>query len=310
VICNLKIGDDIQRRNIVLAMAHSFGGKWTQEKLERVGNYLQTYSTALKNQSFKRIYVDAFAGTGYVNVKEKQNNPLLFPEFKESEVQEFVAGSAQIALNVNPPFDEYIFIEKDENRFSELGKLKEDFPNLANNISFQFSDANNFLQSFCNSNWANKRAVVFLDPYGMQVKWETIEAIAKTQAIDLWILFPLGVAVNRLLKRDGNISESVKNRLDEVFGTKEWFNEFFQEKTQPSFFEDNSGFEKTANFESIANFYNERLKSLFAGVAKKPLKLLNSKNNPLYLLCFAVGNPNPKAQGLALKFANHILQMR
>jgi three-Cys-motif partner protein len=117
-------------------MAHSFGGKWTQEKLEKVGNYLQTYSTALKNQSFRRIYVDAFAGTGYVNFKEKQNNQMLFPEFEETEVKEFVKGSAQIALNVIPPFDEYIFIEKDENRFSELEKLKEDFPHLANNISF------------------------------------------------------------------------------------------------------------------------------------------------------------------------------
>lgn len=291
-------------------MAHSFGGKWTQEKLDKVGNYLQTYSTALKNQSFKRIYVDAFAGTGYVNVKEKEEIPYLFLEFEETEVKEFVEGSAQIALNVNPPFDGYIFIEKDENRFSELENLKKDFPHLANNISFQFSDANNFLQSFCNSNWSNKRAVVFLDPYGMQVKWETIEAIAKTQAIDLWILFPLGVAVNRLLKRDGNISESVKNRLDEMFGTEDWFDEFFKPKEVRTLFDVETGFEKIANLDSIASYFNQRLESVFAGVAKNPLKLYNSKNNPLYLLCFAVGNSNPKAQGLALKFANHILQMR
>lgn len=289
---------------------HSFGGKWTQEKLEKVGYYLQTYSTALKNQSFKRIYVDAFAGTGYVNFKEKDENPTLFSEFNESEVKDFVAGSAQIALNINPPFDEYIFIEKDPNRFSELENLKISFPHLANRILPQSSDANDFLQSFCQTDWSNKRAVVFLDPYGMQVKWETIEAIAKTESIDLWILFPLGVAVNRLLKKDGNISHIVKQRLDEMFGTENWFNKFFKPKEVRTLFDTEIGFEKTANLDSISDYFNQRLKSVFAGVAKNPLKLYNSKNNPLYLLCFAVGNPNPRANGLALKFANYILQMR
>ena len=291
-------------------MTHSFGGKWTQEKLEKVGNYLQTYSTALKNQSFRRIYVDAFAGTGYVNVKGKPEDQLLLPEFDESGVQDFVSGSARIALEVNPPFDEYIFIEKNENRFAELENLKIAFPHLASRIFPQIADANDSLQRLCKSDWSNNRAVVFLDPYGMQIKWETIEVLAKTQAIDLWILFPLGVAVNRLLKKDGKITETVKQRLDEMFGTDDWFESFFKPKEVRTLFDDETGFEKVANLDSIAEYFNERLESVFAGVSKTPLKLYNSKHNPLYLLCFAVGNPNPKAKSLALKFANYILQMK
>jgi len=31
----------------------------------------------------------------------------------------------------------------------------------------------------------------------MQVDWTTLEAVASTQAIDIWILFPLGIGVNR-----------------------------------------------------------------------------------------------------------------
>ena len=46
----------------------------------------------------------------------------------------------------------------------------------------------------------------------MQVQWDTMKAIAETKAIDLWILFPLGVAVNRLLKKDGNIEDSWRLR--------------------------------------------------------------------------------------------------
>jgi three-Cys-motif partner protein len=111
-------------------MAHSFGGKWTQEKLEKVGYYLQSYATALKNQNFRLIYVDAFAGTGYVSLKDKNENQLSLLEFEETEVREFVSGSAKNALEVNPPFDEYVFIEKNEKRFAELENLKKDFPNL------------------------------------------------------------------------------------------------------------------------------------------------------------------------------------
>ena len=62
---------------------------------------------------------------------------------------------------------------------------------------------------------------MFLDPYGMQVRWDTIEAIAETKAIDLWLLFPLGVAVNRMLKNDGNINESWAEKLDIIFGTRD-----------------------------------------------------------------------------------------
>ncbi len=291
-------------------MARSFGGKWTQEKLEKVGYYLQSYATALKNQNFRLIYVDAFAGTGYVSLKDKDENQLSLLEFEETEVKEFVSGSAKNALEVNPPFDEYVFIERNEKRFVELENLKKDFPNLANKIFPISADANEYLRNFCQRDWRYKRAIVFLDPYGMQVKWETIEAIAKTQAIDLWILFPLGVAVNRLLKKDGNITESVKLRLDEMFGTENWFEEFFKQRETKTLFEVQTSFEKTANLDSIAAYFNHRLETVFAGVAKTPLKLYNSKNNPLYLLCFAVGNPNPKAKGLALKLANHILQMR
>lgn len=42
----------------------------------------------------------------------------------------------------------------------------------------------------------------------MQVEWKTIEAIAKAKAIDMWLLFPLGIGVARLLTNSGDIPES------------------------------------------------------------------------------------------------------
>ena len=80
--------------------------------------------------------------------------------------------------------------------------LKRQFPQKASAIQVVRQDANDYLKEWCTRmDWQTCRAVIFLDPYGMQVEWSLIEAIAKTEAVDLWVLFPLGVAVNRLLTR-------------------------------------------------------------------------------------------------------------
>jgi hypothetical protein len=51
-----------------------------------------------------------------------------------------------------------------------------------------------------------------------------------------------------------------------------------------------------------------RLRTIFAAVARQPAILRNRKNCPLYLLCFAVGSESPRAQGIALRIANHLLK--
>ena len=291
-------------------MAHSFGGQWTIEKLEKVRDYLQVYVTALKNKGFHLTYLDAFAGTGFVTTAEIPAFQSLLSGFEEADAKEFIAGSAKNALEVTPPFDQYIFIEKNIDRLVELDELGKQSPTLASRIRLESGDANEYLKRFCEQDWNQRRAVIFLDPYGMQVKWETIKAIAATQAIDVWILFPLGVAVNRLLRKDGNISEATRKTLSEMFGTEDWFDAFFKTREIIGLFETMTLLEKTANLDSIADYFNRRLATIFAGVSNHPRRLLNSKNNPLYLLCFAVGNPEPKAIGLALKLADYILQMK
>ena len=47
------------------APLQQFGGNWTDEKLDRLRQYLAAYQQALKEQPFERYYIDAFAGTGY-----------------------------------------------------------------------------------------------------------------------------------------------------------------------------------------------------------------------------------------------------
>jgi three-Cys-motif partner protein len=289
---------------------HLFGGNWTTEKLETVRKYLVAYTTALKNSPFRIAYIDAFAGTGYrAKSKNKAADalPLLPPELVEEDSQEFLDGSARIALKVSPPFHKYFFIEKDPKRFAELQNLKEEFPNRKDDIVLVPEDANAYLQKLCKRPiWQTRRAVVFLDPYGMQVEWETIEALGKTKAIDLWILFPVGVAVNRMLPRRGKIVDAWREKLDIMFGDAGWYDEFYKESVSHDLLGERVELEKVANFDAIGRYFVKRLETVFYQVAPNPLYLYNSRNNPLFLLCFATGNA--KGAPIAMRIANHILK--
>ncbi|MCP4319334.1 MAG: hypothetical protein GY789_25945 [Hyphomicrobiales bacterium] len=78
----------------------------TGRKLDVIGEYLSIYQMALKNTAFQTVYIDGFAGSGEVPLAERTDD--LFDE----DVQTVIAGSADRALNVEPPFNRYIFIDK------------------------------------------------------------------------------------------------------------------------------------------------------------------------------------------------------
>jgi len=291
---------------------HQFGGSWTQKKLERVRKYLVAYTTIFaKNpraQKLTTIYVDAFAGTGYrTNPQWLDAQTSLFADPTELEVEEFLKGSAKIALEVEPSFQHYIFIERDPGRAKELEELRAAFPRKAQAVKIAQRDANTWLKQWCaTTDWRRCRAVVFLDPYGMQVDWALIETLAKTQAIDLWILFPLGVAVNRLLTKSRKPPPAWGRALTRIFGTESWRNAFYSHSTQQTLFGENAVIAKEADFEKIGKFFVARLETVFTAVAKNPLPLLNSRNVPLFLLCFAAGNP--RGAPTALKIAQSLLR--
>lgn len=48
----------------------SFGGPWTLLKLDVLEKYLHFFVHSMKNQKFKLCYIDAFAGSGDVDVYE------------------------------------------------------------------------------------------------------------------------------------------------------------------------------------------------------------------------------------------------
>lgn len=274
---------------------HTFGGPWTEQKLKCVSKYLSAYTTIMNNYTFHFAYIDAFAGMGHRELKRES----------DTAIRRFLAGSARRALEVEPPFKEYVFIEDNKASCAELRKLTREFPNR--NIKCINMDANKYLADFCQKReWRTNRALVFLDPYGMQVEWKTIELIARTQAIDLWLLFPIGMSVNRKLKNDAEIGPSERQKLDMLFGGPDWFDEFYQIKPQLQLFSEEEVMEKKDNiFAAIEEYFMARLQSIFTKVADNPLPLRNSKNSLMYQLYFAAGNP--KGASTAVKIAQHIL---
>jgi three-Cys-motif partner protein len=297
----------VRKRGTSRGKAHRFGGDWTTSKLAILGEYLKGYTTALKKQPFQTEYVDAFAGTGYLALADDhQLINLMFPDLAADAPQALLDGSARIALKTTPRFDKYIFIESKAKRCRELEALKAEFPVLAPDIDVRRGDANVEIQALCARDWSSRRAVLFLDPYGTQVEWTTIEAVAATKAIDLWILFPLGIGVNRLLTRSGEIPKSWRRRLDLLLGTQEWYDAFYRVEHTPTLFDTQETKVVKATMETIGRYFNDRLAGIFAGVAPEPRVLLNSANCPLYLLCFAVGNV--KGAPVALRIANHLLK--
>jgi three-Cys-motif partner protein len=294
--------------------AHSFGGDWTSTKLDVLAKYLSAYTTALKDKptperAFRKAYIDAFAGTGYRTARrERDEEPsatgtLPFPDLAETAPQQLLDGSARLALKVEPRFNTYIFIERDAKRCSELEGLKTDFSGC--DIRVEQGEANAEIQKICAKDWSAHRAVLFLDPYGMQVEWKTIEAVAATKAIDLWLLVPLGMGMNRLAPKSGKVPGPWRQRMDAFLGTTDWYDEFYKVETTPTLFGD-AQVQVKASMDVMARYFNDRLKQVFAGVADEPGVLRNSANAPLYLLCFAAANKNGARP--ALRIANFLLK--
>jgi three-Cys-motif partner protein len=296
---------------------HIFGGQWTEDKLKRLEEYLKAYrvifSKSASTRRFQTWYVDAFSGTGFRSERRPDDpysgcvNLLSLLDGYEPETPAFTPprkGSAQIALGLDSPFNHYLFIERSANHIRQLESMIDElFPHLQSRCTLLQQDANSALCSWVRSvDWRRNRAVVFLDPYGMQVEWTTITALAATKAIDLWYLFPLAT-LSRMMPKNGSISDEWKHRIDVALGTSEWLDYFYPDMYS-SLLDGSPIRLREAGVEKLRTFVNGRLSTCFVAVADG-LVLKNSKGSPMFLFCFAAANE--VGAPLALGIANHIL---
>ncbi|OGU63841.1 MAG: hypothetical protein A2W30_01110 [Ignavibacteria bacterium RBG_16_36_9] len=273
-----------------------FGGDWTEKKIKILVEYAKAYLIIMnKNRYWNLLYFDGFAGAGMI--------------YKDNKIDIWATiGAAKRIVEIDKPisFDRYYFVEKNPKNAKELSKeTKEAFPQKK--ISVKVGDCNNELKKLAKYLKAEGnrkyRVLAYIDPCGMELEWSSIEELKGTK-IDIWILVPTGLGVNRLLKKDGNISDAWLKRLINFLGLpeEEIKKFFYKNKTELTLFgEVTNQAKETDAVSKSAELYRKRLNEIFDFVSE-PFILRNSKGTIMYHLFMASNN---KA---ALKIANYIIK--
>jgi three-Cys-motif partner protein len=271
---------------------NQFGGNWTEEKMDIVVKYATAYLTIMNQQNWvKTIYFDGFAGSGLID---------------SGDPEELKKGTCLRILDISEPkpFDMYYFVELDEEHKTALEINLKNHP-LRNSVFIVREDCNKKLLDLAKYLKENKsyRALVYIDPYGMSVNWSSIESL-RGLGVDLWILVPTGMGVNRMLTFNGNISESWMHKLETFMGysREEIMQHFYKPKTNLTLFGEETSVRKERNAVQMAvDLYTKKLKEVFSEVSK-PFVMRNSQNSIMYHFMMATNN---KA---AVKIANDVIK--
>lgn len=273
-------------------MKNQFGGNWTEAKMEIIVSYAKAYLIIMNKQSWaKTIYFDGFAGSGLIEVDDKED---------------LIKGTSLRILEIEEPkpFDIYYFVEKDlKTKLALESNIQANF--FGKNAHVVQDDCNVKLKSMAKFLDKNKsfRALVFIDPYGMSVNWESIESL-KNKGIDLWILVPTGLGINRLLKNNGDITNSWLLKLEKFLGlNREEIKDHFYKKTIQStlFGEEILLNKEKKTIQKAGELYQERLKTIFKFVSD-PFVMRNKVNSVMYHFMMATNNSS------ALTIANEVIK--
>jgi three-Cys-motif partner protein len=133
------------------------------------------------------------------------------------------------------------------------------------------------------------RGLIFLDPFGMDTEWSTIEQIAKTRALEILMNLPV-MALNRtVLPNDPNaLTEAQIERMNRFWGSAEWRADIYAEV--PTLFGPVEVKIHPTTGRRLGRLFKKRLREVFPYVTE-PLVMTNSKNAPLYCLTFAGHHP-------------------
>lgn len=281
---------------------NEFGGNWTEIKIEILVEYAKAYLDIMnvyaKRYGWKLLYFDGFAGSGEI-VKIKNTN-----ENEKHDIKITIGAARRIIEIEDPrPFDEYYFVEKSEDNFKELeANTKKAFYKkrifaIQDDCNKKMLDLSNYLRNPKNKNY---RTLAYIDPCGMQVEWRSIECL-RGLPLDMWVLVPTGLGVNRLLKNNGQISDAWLERLEKFLGLERDSIEKHFYKKQGNLFGEVTMIKVQDAIDKSAKLYHSRLKSVFEFVSNA-YELRNSSNSVMYHLFLTSNNRT------AIKIANDIVK--
>jgi three-Cys-motif partner protein len=264
-------------------------GPWSEDKLQLLEKYLDAYTVIMRGQTWCRNgyhYIDAFAGTGKPRARDEER---------------YIDGSPRVAVTIQHPFHSYTFIEKTPWRVQRLRELVDEFPDR--DIRIREGDCNQIITTEITPSIRYEqfnRGLIFLDPFGMNAEWSTIEQIAETRALEILMNFPV-MALNRtVLPNDPNaLTKAQIERMNRFWGCPEWRGDIYEEI--PTLFGPVERKIHRTTGQRLGRLFKKRLKTVFPYVTD-PLVMTNSRNAPLYCLIFAGHNP------IGAKIVRDILQ--
>lgn len=250
-------------------------GYWSEVKLEIVRDYARAYSTILSSERKARLrhaYIDAFAGAG-IHLSKRTDEEIL--------------GSPLIALNTEPPFREYHFIDLDNAKVDHLKTIVGQRPD----VRVYAGDCNAVLLNdvFPRVRYEDyRRGLCLLDPYGLHLNWQVIREAGRMRSIDMFLNFPImDMNRNAIWHRPEKVDPEDIARMNAFWGDETWRKVAYKEvKGLFGPIE-----EKTGN-ETIAEAFRERLRTVagFTSVAA-PMPMRNSNGATVYYLFFASQKP-------------------
>ncbi len=182
-------------------------GIWSLKKLIALNCYSQKFIEILKSNDFNEcIFVDPFCGSGLIEIQTSHPFP----------------GSALVSLfTENKSFDRYYFSDIDQVRIksleTKLSNLRDTYNiNISNS---NFKDRINEIFSGHHpksQQWKDRGYLVFLDPYGFDITWDSMNRILRSGPVDLIITM-----MTSSIKWNASIDQS-KNKLKKLFGDDEW----------------------------------------------------------------------------------------
>lgn len=185
-------------------------GFWTEQKLAMLADYLPAFTTASKRAPTK-LYLDLFAG-------DTRN-------FSRTTGEE-IDGSPRVALLTDPPFTNVVLFELPSLAARLEAELRAEFP--GRDLTVVPGDCNetihNTLGGLAPLRWSPTFA--FVDQYAAEIRWPTLEALARFRAgarkTELWLLFAPSMLPRGLASEDSDAAERFRQRIDAMFGTPDW----------------------------------------------------------------------------------------
>jgi three-Cys-motif partner protein len=251
-------------------------GYWSEVKLDIIKEYAKAYSVIMNAQRNiqKYLYIDGFAGAG---------------EHISKRTKEYLPGSPLNALNVEPSFKEFHFIDLDGGKADALRKSCLDY----SNVKVYEGDCNDLLlqKIFPLAQYSDyRRALCLLDPYGLHLNWQVVYTAGQMESIEIFLNFPvMDMNMNVLWRNPDKVEELQLARMNAFWGDESWRNVAYT-KTKGLF----GDIEEKATIEQVVKAYQNRLKEV-AGFAyvPDPIPMRNSTGAILYYLFFA----SPKETG-------------